>query len=933
MSKKIFILFLSIFVILFAVSGAMAAGFSYALWSSGDVTEPEFYTDDPEEGIEGYNFTSRLRLPTLKLNQYYNLEDDPDEDSGTAIASSAYAVKWSVVPINFTGTWLNIESFTSDNSGDIAVISGVLPDSADEYNFCLVAEVISYDSTVSEIYSDPTGTKTSFDAELSVTVNAFDTTSYTLETSGDYFNACVTPADGVTLGKASTAYSVTVSGRVLSNVYTSHIVSGDEDNPISLPNWLTYTVNETDTVDGETVIKSLTITFKNGATVLPDAKGVVRIPLTSDSLEEDNTDITTTRVLGWDVTYQAAKEEDRPFGVSGDKEVSFDFPVNRTTSTQTKTITYYGGSNAESVTSCDISGTGASLISADWTKLSGDTGSIDITVTIPETTSSVSTAVVKSDTYEGSLVFFGENGSSFDISVEIKIDTEASLSLTASTQRFSLQAGASRKVTITADSAVTDWEVAASDDISFDVTASDDTTTVVTINPLEDAEAGTYSVIVNATGENGAAGSVTLTVTVTEAATTTLTIAADVTELELEAGESDVVIVTAEEGTVASWSVDADDGITCEITASDDLEAEINVTADEDAEEGSYIVTITATDEDGNTATEEVTVTVTSSGEAAYSVSLTASNTAVTLPAGGSRDITITAGGTHSGDLTWKNSDAPMGLVVSIVNSSNSSATARIGVYATATAGTKTPITITATDAAGNSGSISITVTVTTSGSSDGSRQQVQTQDAVLPTAISDAGKTVLQSVYSGIVFLQDTPNVFGTTGIALDSAKNYIASDREAILSLKTITLSTDQAVVAIGTFPYDDVLATGQISAGENIYLELIPSGDIANAGIVTVSATKQGEIVSTSDGSAVSTMPSSNATPLAMIARDLKANTTYSPVITKLSSSGGTTTSGDFVLGPANVGCNGGFGSLFGVLAMAFTASALYFRRQRV
>ena len=61
---------------------------------------------------------------------------------------------------------------------------------------------------------------------------------------------------------------------------------------------------------------------------------------------------------------------------------------------------------------------------------------------------------------------------------------------------------------------------------------------------------------------------------------------------------------------------------------------------------------------------------------------------------------------------------------------------------------------------------------------------------------------------------------------------------------------------------------------------------------------------------------------------IAAYLEANTAYSPVITAATA----TTSGDSTLGPANVGCNGGFGSLFGFLGMAFTASALYLRKRK-
>ncbi|MDY6434278.1 MAG: hypothetical protein SPK84_07075 [Synergistales bacterium] len=931
MSKKIFVLLLSFFVMMFVCSVAMgASNYKYVLIASDDNYDyPELYDDDPEEGIAGYNYSARYRLPQVSLLAYLAEEYDEEED---ALPSGSYTISWSIVSAS-PDLKLTIEGFDKDKSSDIAIVSGILPDTSGDYGFYLTATVATVkDATHKKAVDDKTSTN--FDEKLIIAVGAEERI---LAVSGDEsaFGDCVVSDSGIDLNTVTPAYSVTVSSvkNAAGNSYKNYIASDDGKLLVNLPTWLTATVESTEVDEfGDEQVTSIKIKFKEGATVKDSTKAVVRVPLTDE-------DESLYYVFGWDVTYKEPKEE-RPFGVSGDKEVSFNFPVDRTTSKETKTITYNAGLLGESIKSCDISGTGASLISADWTAISGDTGTITITVTIPEATSSVSTAAVTSATYDGDLVFWGSQGSSFDVSVTITVNTNT-LSITADTASFSLEAGASKDITLSADATVLSWKVGStSSDITAEIIASNDTSATVRVTAGESATAGTRTITINATGENNISGSVTLTVTVTESV---FTITADKTALELEAGDYDTVTVTAKNGTVVSWDVEADDGITCDITESNESSADIEITVDDDTEDGEYIATVTAEDEDGNTAEVSITVTVTSVSGDAYSVTLTASSTAVTLPTGGSRDITLTAGGTHSGDLTWTHSAAPTGLVVNVYNTSNTSATARIGVYTTATAGTKSPITVTATDKAGNSASVSIIVTVTSNTSTDVQQDYINNHSSATPIAVSESVFNAISNTVStffrslGInvsVASLPTSAFSSTTKTVADSAirAEYAGTDEIPILAFPEILASAiTESKVYMFAVDYAQLKAAvdaGLLNYSDPIFIHMRPQ--TSSTGSINASATADADsALFDNNGNEIIKMPNSDNG--INIAAYLEANTAYSPVITAVAASSDVISS-DSKLGPANVGCNGGFGSLFGLLGMAFTASALYLRKRK-
>ncbi len=943
MSKKIFVLLLSFFVMMFACS--MASAEEYAL----EIKSDDFYWEvsgEPSSLYGGYNYKAVYSRPELVINFYENTKDN---DIGTSIlGEESFDVEWKLSP-DISNMIITATSTT--DSGDLLVITGVIPDE-NLKSLDIVAKVTKiYDPSLESIKVTDYDSNGDFDTGLTY-IELLNREIVTTTSNDTAFYNHV--KKDIEINKVSQNYSVTINARYLGSKFVDFIQNDvKEDDPayvIDIPEWLTSDVvyatdddlaklelKSSDFGSGVYPVKAVTISFKEGATVADGTVASVHVPFYSVQEGEGSDD---GIVLYWPVTYSASKEDSRPFGVSGDKEVSFNFPVDRTTSKETKTITYNAGLLGESIKSCDISGTGASLISADWTAISGDTGTITITVTIPEATSSVSTAAVTSATYDGDLVFWGSQGSSFDVSVTITVNTNT-LSITADTTSFSLEAGASKDITLSADATVLSWKVGStSSDITAEIIASNDTSATVRVTAGESATAGTRTITINATGENNISGSVTLTVTVTESV---FTITADKTALELEAGYYDTVTVTAKNGTVVSWDVEADDGITCDITESNESSADIEITVDDDTEDGEYIATVTAEDEDGNTAEVSITVTVTSVSGDAYSVTLTASSTAVTLPTGGSRDITLTAGGTHSGDLTWTHSAAPTGLVVNVYNTSNTSATARIGVYTTATAGTKSPITVTATDKAGNSASVSIIVTVTSNTSTDVQQDYINNHSSATPIAVSESVFNAISNTVStffrslGInvsVASLPTSAFSSTTKTVADPAirAEYAGTDEIPILAFPEILASAiTESKVYMFAVDYAQLKAAvdaGLLNYSDPIFIHMRPQ--TSSTGSINASATADADsALFDNNGNEIIKMPNSDNG--INITAYLEANTAYSPVITAVPASSDVISS-DSKLGPANVGCNGGFGSLFGLLGMAFTASALYLRKRK-
>lgn len=937
MSKKIFVLFLSIFVMLFACSSAMA--YSYKLLASEDskISEPTLHEDYEETGavgIVGYNYSAKYRLPAVSLMVWEGNEDYEDVDNPEEISPSDYTISWDIVSLS-SDLKLTIDGYENDASGDIVIVRGVLPETAYDYNFYITAKV---GTVTNSIFSDAKGVSTDFDIgdlylDIDVTEDRRLLLLSTNTASKDQFNECVSPDGSVDLTTVESNYSVTVKSvmtGITSKKYVNYIESEDNKLLVNLPEWLTAEVVSTEPDDYEdTQVTSIKITFKDGVTVKDGTKAVVRVPLTED---EDSKYYYT---LGWDVTYKATEEkeeESRPFGISGDKEVSFSFTEAGTS--QSKTLTYTG---SVSVVSYDLSGDLTSFTTEiTSTDLSTDTytGTITVKITTP------STITTPRADYTGSIIFRDADGASADVAVKITIDiTGASFNITPSTTSFTLAPGESKDVTITASNAVSSssWSVTRkSDDISVDITVSGDYIAVATVTAHEDAAEGKNSVTITATDISGNSKTATLTVIVSsssESEDAGFSITADPASFDLPPDSTDTVIVTAVNGLVVSWDVSADEGITCEIVTSSDEEAEIDLTVDEDAEDGSYTVIVLAENTSGDTKTATITVTVTSaSGDATYSVTLTASSTAVTLPAGGSRDITLTAGGTHSGDLTWTHSLAPTGLVVNVYNTSNTSATARIGVYTTATAGTKSPITVTATDKAGNSASVSITVTVISGDSGSGGGSSTTTGQRTTATATEVSNEVFnKQSVKNLLNSKLGSHNLFkmnvANTVANLSATYKYSGNVISLPMPPSSDITSAGIYICALSYSDFSKVFS-------DDTPLYLYRTRKEADGSSITVSSVEAAADDSDTlalfddNGNAISTLSADTSINFAAY---LTPGADYEAVATDTLVSSSTDVSGDSKLRAANVGCNAGFGSLFGMLTVMFTASALYLRRK--
>ncbi len=939
MSKKIFVLFLSIFVMLFACSSAMA--FNYQLAASADneiddvnidAIEYEEYAN--KDNYAGYNYKTIISLPKL----YLWVEDEDSETwvELSKVNSTSYDIAWklSTDVDNLT------TSLGTDTSGDTIIITGVVPTA--DFSYSVIAEVTSVSNSD---HSAAEGT--------SLDVGKFDISVYT----DDYHTAVMTTAssdfktyvnyDTATLTEVSSDYSITVnaSTNALSNNYKDSIQSSDSEPyySIDLPEWLyvsdvTYATSDdyASGVDwtyftsdsGGLPITSITLKYKSGTNVQSGDKGTVHIPFYSVTAD----DISDAHVITWDVTYTAAEkeeEESHPFGISGDKEVSFSFTEAGTSKSQT--LTYTG---SVSVVSYDLSGDlTAFTTEITSTDLSTDTytGTITVKITTPSTITTLNTE------YEGSIIFWDADGVSDDVTVKITVDiTGASFEITPSTTSFTLAPGESKDVTITASNAVSSssWSVTSkSDDISVDITVSGDYIAVATVTAHEDAAEGENSVTITATDNSGNSKTATLTVTISsssESEDAGFSITADPASLDLHPDSTDTVIVTAVNGLVVSWDVSADEGITCEIVTSSDEEAEIDLTVDEDAEDGSYTVIVLAENTSGDTKTATITVTVSSSdsGETSDTITLTPERTSVSMPVGEIRSIGLTATNFSgaSSDISWTHSSATSYFSVN-VRSNGSSAVADI----TASAVGSGTATVTATDKAGNSASVSITVTVISgdSGSGGGGSTTGQRTTATA-TQISDE-----------VFNKQSVKNLLNSK---LGSHNLFKMNVANTVANLSA-TYKYNGNVISLPMPPSSDITSAGiYICAlsysdfskvfSDDTPLYLYRTRKEADGSSITVSSVEAAADDSDTlalfddNGNAISTLSADTSINFAAY---LTPSADYEAVATDTLVSSSTDVSGDSKLRAANVGCNAGFGSLFGMLTVMFTASALYLRRK--
>ncbi|MBW1296019.1 immunoglobulin-like domain-containing protein [Aquimarina litoralis] len=398
-------------------------------------------------------------------------------------------------------------------------------------------------------------------------------------------------------------------------------------------------------------------------------------------------------------------------------------------------------------------------------------------------------------------------------------------------------------VTVEAGSTYTDAGATASDSLDGDITAD-----IVTINPVNTAVSGIYTVTYNVSDAAGNdAIQITREVTVSDTTIPVITLTGD-------------AAVTVEAGTTYS-----DAGA----TASDSFDG--NITADivtinpvNTAMPGVYTVTYNVSDAAGNDAVE-VTREVTVSDTTIPVISLT-----------GDAAVTVEAGTTYS-DAGATASDSFDGNITADIVTVNPVNTAVPGVYT---------VTYNVSDAAGNN-AVQVTREVTVS---DTTIPVISlTGDAAMTveagTTYSDAGATASDSfdgdITADIVTVNpvntNVPGVYTVTYNVSDAAGNdAVEVTREVTVSdttIPVISLTGDAAVTVEAGTTYSDAGATASDSLDGDITAAIVTVNPVntAVAGVYTITYN-------------VSDVAGNNAV---QVTREVTVVDTTIPVITRLGS----------------------------------------------
>ena len=567
------------------------------------------------------------------------------------------------------------------------------------------------------------------------------------------------------------------------------------------------------------------------------------------------------------------------------------------------------------------------------------TASDDTSVTITVTPGSVA--------LEGLVSVAGMDADYNISSTDVTIKIEEGLILTPNPESINLFVGGSSKdITVNTNKSVVSWDISYSIGITAEITASEDKSATITVTP--GSEASSYTVTVKALDESGTEKTVEINVTVTSAsASEELTLTASPTTLSLTAGGSSRDITITANNTVTSWSVSSASGITTAITESDDKMAIVTVTPGTRASR--YTVRVTATDEAGTSKTLSVTVTVSTASSGAFTLSATPLT--LSLVAGGEALTSrITAGSGYTGTLRWSYS-APSGISVALSNTTGTNTTATVTATTAATSGPKS-VVITATDSNGASSNVTLTVNVITSGGNSSAdviyeeaAAQIKKDEFIRNNSYAtprDIDDTVVENMTNAIRGLFNNPSI-GIQGLKRSdfSTNSKTVSDTNIQSDFAN---SNEVPVLAINELPSDVIteskiyifaidfndfvkaVEAGLLNYGSPIFVHMRPESADVVSGSVSVAALRNDDkgIFVDDSGNEITTLPSSNTNGI-NIAAYLEAGNSYSPVISTKSGD----VSGD--IGASGAGCNGGFGALFGILAMAFTASSLYIRKR--
>lgn len=899
MNRKLRVLMLSVFAVLFAVSSAFA-------FTQDDLTAASFdvvATNDDPATIEGYNYNQKVvaswdksKLNEDKVTISWDVHADTGEDYG------------------------NIDFLTWElNSFDVE-IGGTLPayktgDSAiNDYLLHVIAHVFSGDTCVYSL-------DVSENAGLTITVNEdpISVASHDIYNfSADLVSVDAKSADNNIYVVASDTYSVTITFATTK--------SGDETLPntelaydeeagvadVYLPSWLAY---EATADDGNTYVAKLRIFYSADAQPEAGTTGSVRIrttPTVGTTYATKYLAYTSADegyvTMGWEVSFDISAaisldvtsfDISVKYGTSGDYGISGDVTSGDYT-------TYINFANQKPVyytLSPDISAD--VKITASWStdKASDDNGYIWFTVEpITPAIASYSTDVIFTD------------AKSNDVSLTLYIDvTMDSMEITPASASISVDVGQTKQLTFAAfnfDGKVVSWDFTAPAGISFDLVSTDSKDYGANaVFDVKGVTVGSYSFDITAIDASKRSADATVYVVVNPPAPTSFSIRPLVSSASVQVGSSTVVSFDAvnNSGDV-SWDIS---GLPTGVTAApannalgDKHHAEYRIAAGPTATAGTYKATVTAEDAGGAKATATLNLTVTSASVAAFSISPATST--VSVAAGATQNVTFTAAN-NSGLVEWTLGTIPSGMNVATATDTSfatQNMTTMVYTVTGVTAGSTGSVTVTAKDAAGASATATISITVTGSGGGGSTPTITPTPTFTLTEAlqskIRDALIAALGSIISSSTKVVALPasalsgeiRAVGTTAIYLPEIK--VSEDAIYVFNVNVATFTTGYTMVWEVT-----------VSASETDEL-------------IQASAEEKNAIFLNDDGDIITTVPANKSVNVAAY---FEAGKTYSPVIRATATAPDTGKTG---VGSSSGGCSAGLGALVSVLAAAFFIS---------
>ena len=418
--NKIFrVTLLAMLAALFAISMAYAESYTLEIDDDSELDFEIFTEYEDLEFYEGYNYYVKYHIPKLALKEDDTDEIVPPEEADGDEIFVNYELSWDFRPISEDYDFLT-PTFTKDDSGDVLVLVGLLPESADSYGFTLTPKI-------SGDYFESATINVSFDLSVEV-VEFYD---YVYNTNGDdieLWKEDTGRAAQRSRFRRVVSHDVSTDLNVVTHSYIVDVIAPDDEGyasyinskDINLPYWLSFDITGTsnDNLDGDSGdygVTSIRLKFNEGSIVADSTDAVVRIPLT----EAKKGDELIVRVLGWPVTFSDVSEDLTP--VEGwtpielaTTSLSFEFTsADREAKTLNAAFTNHAPVSYD--VSCDFTATFATISVDLPSDTSLTSGNIPITVTpaVPSVSADHSAVITFVDSED--------NKVSLDVTVKITV--------------------------------------------------------------------------------------------------------------------------------------------------------------------------------------------------------------------------------------------------------------------------------------------------------------------------------------------------------------------------------------------------------------------------------------------------------------------------------------------------------------------------------